>query len=104
MIWIVSLRAFDALAVTFFNKSDSFNKHLLRCKDRVKHIYPKNVYELRETLFEKLEGFSLPVSKDNKLFKNLAIFDFESICVPIEELKETQTTTWIGKQLPILIS
>ena len=32
---------------TFFNKYDNFNKHLLRCKDRVKHIYPKNAYELR---------------------------------------------------------
>ena len=30
-------------------------------------------YELRETLFEKLEGFNLPVSEDNKLFNNLAI-------------------------------
>ena len=59
----------------------------------MKHFYPKNVYELRETLFEKLEGFSLPVSEGNKLFNNLAIFDFESICVPTEEIKETQTTT-----------
>ena len=70
----------------------------------MKHIYPKNVYELRETLFEKLEGFNLPVSENNKLFNNLAIFDFESICVPTEELKETQITTWIGKPVPILVS
>ena len=89
---------------TFFKRSEFLNKHLLRCNDRVKHIYPKNVYELRETLFEKLEGFSLPVSKDNKLFNNLAIFNFESICVPTEELKETQTTTWIGKHVPISVS
>ena len=42
------------------------------------HIYPKNVYELREALFEKLEGFSLPVSEGNKLFSNfLAIFDLD---------------------------
>ena len=88
----------------FFNKSDNFNKHLVRCKDRVKHIYPKNVYELRETLFEKLEEFSLPVSEDNKLFNNLAFFDFESICVPTEDLKEKQTTTWIGKHVPISVS
>ena len=66
----------------------------------MKHIYPKNFYELRETLFEKLEGFSLPVSEDNKLFNNLAIFDFESIRVPTEELKETQTTTWIENMSP----
>ena len=89
---------------TFFKRSEFLNKHLLRCKYRVKHIYPKNVYELRETLFEKLEGFNLPVSEDNKLFNNLAIFDFESICVPTEELKETQTTTWIGKHVPISVS
>ena len=70
----------------------------------MKHTYPKNVYELRETLFEKLEGFNLPVSEDNKLFNNLAIFDFESICLPTEELKQTQTTTWIGKHVPISVS
>ena len=43
-----------------------------------------NVYALHESLFEKLEGFNFPVSEDNKLFKRLAIFDFESICVPTE--------------------
>ena len=89
---------------TFSHKYDHFNQHLLRCKDRVRHIYLKNVYELRETLFEKLEGFNLPVSEDTKLFNDLAIFDFDSICVPSEELKETQTFTWIGKHVPISVS
>ena len=71
----------------------------------MKHIYPKKIYELRETFFEKLKGFNnLPVSEDNKLFNNLAIFAFESICVPTEELKETQTTSWIGTHVPILVS
>ena len=88
----------------FFNKSDNFSKYLLKCKDRVKHIYPKNMYELRATLFERLEGFSLLVSEDNKLLKSLAIFDFELICVPTEELKGTQTTTWIGNHVPISVS
>ena len=88
----------------FFNRSDNFNRHLLTCKDRVRHIYPKNVYTLRKTLFEKLDGFNIPVSKDNTLFNNLAIFDFESICVPSVELKATQTATWIGKHVPISVS
>ena len=68
------------------------------------HIYPKNVYELRESLFEKLEGFNLPVSEDNQLVNNIAIFELESICVPTEELREIQTTTWIGKHVPISVS
>ena len=78
-----------------FEKFHNFNKYLLRCKDRVRHVYPKNGYELHNTLFEKLEESNLPISEDNKLFNNLAIFDFESICVPTEELKEKQTR--IGK-------
>ena len=70
----------------------------------MKYIYPKNKYEPQQTLFEKLEGFNFPVSQDNKLSNNLAIFNFESICVPTEELKGTQTTTWIVKHVPISVS
>ena len=76
----------------------------MTCKDSLRHIYPKNVQTLRETLFEKLEGFNIPVSKDNTLFNNLAILDFESICVPSDELKATQTTTWMRKHVPISVS
>ena len=36
--------------------------------------------------------------------KNLAVLDFESICVPSNELKDTNTTTWIGKHEPISVS
>ena len=38
------------------------------------------------------------------MFKNIAIFDFESICVPSEELKPTETITWIEKHEPISMS
>ena len=70
----------------------------------MRYIYPKNMYGICKTLFEKPEGFSLPVSEDNKLFNNLAFFNFETICVHTEELGETQTTTWIGKHVPIPVS
>ena len=55
-------------------------------------------------MFEKLEGFNLPVYEDNKPFSDLAFLDFESMCVPTEEFKETQTTTWIGKHVLISVS
>ena len=86
---------------TFFNISQNFNKLLLRCNNRIKNIYPKNVYTLRETFFEKLDGFNIEYTIEQTLFKNVAIFDFESICVPSEELKPTETITWIGKHEPI---
>ena len=89
---------------TFFSKTGNLERHLVTCSERVKHIYPKNVYELRETLFEKLDAFNIPYRNEQKLFKNLAIFDFESICVKEYSYKQTETTTWIGKHVPISVS
>ena len=79
---------------TFFSKTGNLERHLVTCSDRVKHIYTKNVYELIETLFEKLDAFNIPLRNEQKLFKNLAIFDFESICVKAaDSSKQTETTT-----------
>ena len=39
---------------TYFQKAGNLERHLVKCSERVKHIYPKNVYQLRETLFDKL--------------------------------------------------
>ena len=53
---------------------------------------------------DKLDSFGISYNDDEKLFKNLAVFDFESICVPSNELKDTNATTWIGKHEPISVS
>ena len=36
---------------TFFSKTGNLERLLVTFSDRFKHIYPKNAYELRETLF-----------------------------------------------------
>ena len=38
---------------SIFSKTGNLERHLITCSNRVKHIYPKNVYQLRETLFKK---------------------------------------------------
>ena len=86
---------------TIFSKTGNLERRLISCSERVKHIYPKNVYRLGETLFDKLDSFNIPYSEDQKLFKNLAVFDFESICVKEETYKKTETTKWVGKHVPI---
>ena len=86
---------------TIFSKTGNLDRHLITCSEQVKHIYPKNVYQLGETLFEKLDSFNIPNKEDQKFFKNSAVFDFESICKKEETYKETETTKWIGKYLPI---
>ena len=64
----------------------------------------KDCYTLSETLLEKLEGINILVCEDKKLINNLAIFSFESLCVPTNELKTTQSTTSIIKHIPISVS
>ena len=66
---------------TILSKTGNLGRHLITCSERVKYIYPKNVYQLREPLFEKWDSFNNPYRKDHKLFKNLAVFDFESFSV-----------------------
>ena len=89
---------------TYFQKTGNLEPHLVRCSERVKHIYPKNVYQLRETLFDKLDSFGIQYKDDQELFTNLAVFDFESICIPEEKFKNTETTSWIGKHVSISVS
>ena len=55
-------------------------------------------------LFHKLDSFDIQHTDDQKIFNNLAVFDFESIRTPEELFKNTETTTWIGKHVPISVS
>ena len=44
---------------TLFSKTGNLEPYLVTFSDRIKHIYPKNVYELMETLFQKLDAFNI---------------------------------------------
>ena len=78
---------------------------MVTASDRVKHVYQKKFFELRETLFENLDAFNISYRNEQKFFKNLAFFDFESICVKeANSYKQTETTTLIGKHVPKAVS
>ena len=49
---------------TYFQKAGNLERHLVRCSERVKHIYPKNAYQLRETLFDKSDSFDIQYTDD----------------------------------------
>ena len=89
---------------SFFTKTFNLERNLTTCSERVKNVYPRIVNQIRETLFDKLESFEFKYKSEQKLFKILAKFDFESICVPEETFRYTKTTTWIGKHVPISVS
>ena len=89
---------------TYFQKTGNLERHLVRCRERVKHIFSKNAYQHRETLLDKLDSFDIQYTDDQKLFNNLAVFDFESICILEEKINNTETTTWIGKHVPKSVS
>ena len=70
----------------------------------MKNFCPRNVYQIRETLFDKLDSFGIKYTSEQKLFRNLAIFDFEPFCVQKEAFRDTNTTTWIRKHVLISVS
>ena len=88
---------------TFLNRTFNLERHLTTCSERVKNIYPRNVYQIRGTHFDKLP-FGIKYTSEQKLFKKSAMFDFESICVQDETFRDTNTTTWVGKHVPISVS
>ena len=55
---------------TLVLKMGNLDRHLVTCFDRVDYIYSKNVYELTETLFEKLHAFNITSRSEQKLFRN----------------------------------
>ena len=89
---------------TFFSRAFNLDWHLTTCSERVKNVYPRKVYQFRQTLFDKWDSFGIKYTSEQKLFKNFAIFDFESICVQKAAFRDTNTTTWIGEHVPMSVS
>ena len=56
---------------TIFQKTGNLERHLVRCSERVRHIYPNIVHQLRKTLFDKLDSFDIQYTDDQKLFNLL---------------------------------
>ena len=89
---------------TLFNKTFTLERHLTTCSELRKNVYLGNVYQIRETLFDKLDSFGIKYTSEQNLLENLAMFDFESIGVQEETYKDTNTTTWIEKHVLISVS
>ena len=87
-----------------FNRTFILERHLTTCKEGVKNVYPKNVYETQETLFCKTVFLGSEHTIEQTLFKNPTIFGFYSICVQEESFKDTDSIKWIGKHFSISVS
>ena len=72
---------------TFSNRTFNLERNLTTCSERVKNVYPMNVYQTQEILFDEMYSFGIEYTNEQALFKNLAIFDFESICVQEDSFK-----------------
>ena len=89
---------------TFFNRIFNLERHSTICSERVRNFRPKTVHQTPETLLDKLNSFGIDNTSEQILFKNLAIFDYQSNCVQEESFKDTDATKWLGKHVPISFS
>ena len=54
---------------TCFNRTFNLEQHLTTCRERVKFVYSKNVYQTQETMFDKLDFFGIEYSNEQKFSK-----------------------------------
>ena len=54
---------------TFFNKKFNLEQYLIPCSERVKHVYPRKVYQIRETLFDKLDSLGIKYTSEKNFSK-----------------------------------
>ena len=88
----------------FFDRSFNLERHLKVCDGQIKHVYPNGPYQLKDSVFDRLLEVGVEVSLEQQKFRNLAVFDFESITVSDDQLKATDSTTWVGRHVPISVS
>ena len=86
---------------TFSNRTFNLQQNLTTCSERVKKVYPGTYIKSKKL---SLTSWTLLVSSTQKLFQNLAMFDFEVVCVQEETFRDTKTTTWLRKRVPISVS
>ena len=57
---------------TFFNRTFNLERYLTTCSERVKNVYPRNVYQIRKTLtlFDKLNSFAFKYTREGNSSKN----------------------------------
>ena len=100
-----SSNPFAVLTVTLFStKLSTWSNISLHAVNELKISIRGTYIRSDKTLSDKLDSFGIKHLSEQKLFKSLAIVDFESICVQEETFRDTNTTTWIGKHVPISVS
>ena len=61
--------------INLLEKFGNLDKHLTTCKERIKHIFLKHVYQLLQTLFDQLDSLGILHTDNQKLFDNRLSFD-----------------------------
>ena len=56
----------------FSKRTINLERKVLTCSERVKKIYPRNVYEIRTIMFDKLDSFGITYTSEQKLFKKFS--------------------------------
>ena len=100
-----SSNLFAALIVTHFSTELWFLvRNLTTSSEQVKNVSLRYVYQILETLFDKLDSFGIKYKSEPKLIRILAVSDFESICFQEQTFRDTNKTPWLGKHVPISVS
>ena len=64
----------------------------------------RGTYKKSKKRYDKLDSFGIKYTSKQKPFKNLTLFNLESICLQEDTFKRTNITTWTSKHVSITAS
>ena len=56
----------------FFSRAFNLERDLTTCRERVTNVYPRNVFQIREALFEKSDSFSIKYTSEEKTLQKFS--------------------------------
>ena len=84
------------------DRSILFMGHMQNCSQ--KHKCPIGAYQLSETVLDCLKDFKIVFQQELRLFSPTIAFNFHSISVLDNTLRNTELASWIGTHVPISMS
>lgn len=87
-----------------FPRSDTFERHVDKCKGMASFKFPGGFYVPQSTIFEELKAVNIHVPEDDSFYPWFGVFDFEAMLKPSTADGNTAKLKWTAEHIPISFS
>lgn len=86
-----------------FNNITNAKRHQRTCKGRTKRRFPGGFYSSPQTIFDRLEQYSIVIPESQRFYEWFLVYDLESMLVPLNT-QDTSNLQYTESHVPISVS